>query len=122
VDILLAGVTGRGYTHDYWKRLLPKLEPATVVASHFDDFFRMVDDPMGFATNVHLAGVPDEIARVSRDFQVAALPLLQPVGAAPPGTRAGSRRGRAAGGTGHKPATARRLSGGSKDDLPSSGQ
>ncbi|MFY9615914.1 MAG: MBL fold metallo-hydrolase [Candidatus Dormiibacterota bacterium] len=82
VDILLAGVTGRGYTHDYWKRLLPKLEPSTVVVSHFDDFFRPVDAPMGFATNVHLAGVPDEIARVSRDFQVVALPLLQPVAAA----------------------------------------
>ena len=31
---------------------------------------------MGFTTNVNLAHVPDEIGAVSRDFQVAALPLL----------------------------------------------
>jgi hypothetical protein len=29
---------------------------------------------MGFSTNVNLAEVPDEIARVSRDFSLAALP------------------------------------------------
>ena len=87
VDILLAGVTGRGYAHDYWKRLLPRLEPATVVVSHFDDFFRRMDQPLGFATNVHLASVPDEIARVSRDFHVAAMPLLRPLGRTRPATR-----------------------------------
>ena len=76
VDIFLAGVTGRGFTHDYWNRVLRRLEPTTVVVSHFDDFFRQIDEPMRFATNVHLAGVPDEIRAVSRDFQVAALPLL----------------------------------------------
>jgi hypothetical protein len=30
---------------------------------------------MGFTTNVHLARVPEEVAAVSRDIEVAALPL-----------------------------------------------
>jgi L-ascorbate metabolism protein UlaG (beta-lactamase superfamily) len=74
VDFFLAGVAGRGFTKDYWARILGKLEPRTVVPAHYDDFFRPLDAPMGFTTNVNLARVPDEIAAVSRDFAVAALP------------------------------------------------
>jgi hypothetical protein len=50
------------------------------VASHFDDFFRPIDAAMGFATNVNLAAVPDEVAAVSSDFAVATLSPMQPVG------------------------------------------
>ena len=42
------------------------------------DFFRPLDAPMGFAANVKLAAVPAEIAAVSRDAAVVALPLEQP--------------------------------------------
>ena len=35
---------------------------------------------MGFSTNVNLAAVPEEVAKVGRDFAVATLPLLAPVG------------------------------------------
>jgi L-ascorbate metabolism protein UlaG (beta-lactamase superfamily) len=73
VDFFLAGVAGRGFTRDYWKRILTRLEPQTVIPTHFDDFFRPLGQPMGFTTNVNLAKVPDEIAAVSRDFSVAAL-------------------------------------------------
>jgi L-ascorbate metabolism protein UlaG (beta-lactamase superfamily) len=76
VDYFLAGVAGRGFTHDYWKRVLTRLQPHTIVPTHYDDFFRPLAQPMGFTTNVHLARVPDEIAAVSSDLQVAALPLL----------------------------------------------
>ncbi len=76
VDYFLAGIAGRGFTQDYWKRILPRLQPHTVVPTHYDDFFRPLQDPMGFTTNVNLARVPDEIRAVSRDLQVAALPLL----------------------------------------------
>jgi L-ascorbate metabolism protein UlaG (beta-lactamase superfamily) len=74
VDFFLAGVAGRGFTKDYWARILRRLEPRTVVPTHFDDFFRPLSAPMGFTANVNLAKVPDEIALVGRDFQVAALP------------------------------------------------
>jgi L-ascorbate metabolism protein UlaG (beta-lactamase superfamily) len=79
VDVFLAGIAGRSFTRDYWRRILPRLEPRTVVASHFDDFFRPVDAAMGFSLNVNLAALPDEVASVSGDFAVATLPLLEPV-------------------------------------------
>jgi L-ascorbate metabolism protein UlaG (beta-lactamase superfamily) len=77
VDFFLAGVAGRGFTKDYWRRILTRLEPRTIVPTHYDDFFQPLDaaDP-GFTTNVNLARVPDEIRAVSPDFEVAALPLL----------------------------------------------
>ncbi len=78
VDFFLAGVAGRGFTKDYWKRILRRLEPRTVIPTHYDDFFRPLSEPMGFTLNVNLARVPGEIAAVSRDFAVAALP--PPVG------------------------------------------
>jgi L-ascorbate metabolism protein UlaG (beta-lactamase superfamily) len=77
VDFFLAGVAGRGFTRDYWKRILGRLQPNTVVPTHYDDFFRPLDAPMGFTTNVNLSQVSDEIRAVSADCQVAALPLLR---------------------------------------------
>lgn len=79
VDIFLAGIAGRSFTEDYWKRILRRLEPAVVVASHFDDFFRSLDAPLGFSTNVNLAGLPDEIHKVSRDIEVAALEPMREI-------------------------------------------
>ena len=35
---------------------------------------RPIDAPLGFSLNVNLAAWPEEVARVSRDFEVAALP------------------------------------------------
>jgi L-ascorbate metabolism protein UlaG (beta-lactamase superfamily) len=75
-DFFLAGVSGRGFTRDYWRRILTRLDPRTIVPTHYDDFFRPLDAPQGFTANVHLAHVPDEVHAVSRDFALAALPLL----------------------------------------------
>jgi L-ascorbate metabolism protein UlaG (beta-lactamase superfamily) len=75
VDVFLAGVAGRGFTCDYWQRILTRLQPQTIVPTHYDDFFRPLDAEMGFTTNVNLAHVPDEVQAISRDFSVAALPL-----------------------------------------------
>jgi L-ascorbate metabolism protein UlaG (beta-lactamase superfamily) len=80
VDVFLAGIAGRSFTRDYWARILPRLQPRTIVASHFDDFFRPIDAAMGFATNVNLAAVPEEVAVVSADFSVTTLVPMQPVG------------------------------------------
>jgi L-ascorbate metabolism protein UlaG (beta-lactamase superfamily) len=74
VDVFLAGVAGRSFTRDYWKRILPRLEPRMVVPTHYDNFFRPLGQPMEFVSNVRLAGLPDEIAEVSSDIEVAALP------------------------------------------------
>jgi L-ascorbate metabolism protein UlaG (beta-lactamase superfamily) len=75
VDVFLAGVAGRGFTPRYWERILHRLQPRVIVPTHYDDFFRPLDAPMGFSANVKLARVPEEVARVSRDFEVAALPI-----------------------------------------------
>ena len=81
VDVFLAGIAGRSFTEDYWARILRQLDPAVVVANHYDDFFRPLSDPVGFSTNVNLTAFPDEIRAVSRDTAVAALePLAVVVG------------------------------------------
>jgi L-ascorbate metabolism protein UlaG (beta-lactamase superfamily) len=76
VDYFLSGVAGRGFTPKFWERILTRLQPKTIVPTHYDDFFRPLDAEMGFTTNVNLAHVPDEIHAISGEFEVAALPLL----------------------------------------------
>ena len=73
IDIFLAGIAGRSFTPDYWSRVLRRLQPSVVVASHFDDFFRPISAPIGFSTNVNLTAFPDEIAAFSRTITAAAL-------------------------------------------------
>lgn len=73
VDVFLAGIAGRSFTPDYWGRIIRALEPRVIVASHFDDFFRPIDAPLGFSLNVNLAAFPDEIGAVTRDVTVAAM-------------------------------------------------
>jgi L-ascorbate metabolism protein UlaG (beta-lactamase superfamily) len=74
VDVFLAGVAGRAFTEDYWKRILPRLEPRAVVPTHYDNFFRPLGDPMEFVTNVQLSRLPGEIGAVSGGIELAALP------------------------------------------------
>lgn len=73
VDYLLAGISGRRFTPRYWERLLSRVEPRVVVPHHFDDFFRPLDAPFAYSLNVNLAGFPDELRRVSRDFELRTL-------------------------------------------------
>lgn len=74
VDVFLAGVAGRSFTADYWKRILPKLNPKAVVPTHYDNFFRPLGSPMEYVGNAKLSELPHEIGSVSRDTQLAALP------------------------------------------------
>jgi L-ascorbate metabolism protein UlaG (beta-lactamase superfamily) len=80
VDVFLAGIAGRRFTDHYWERVLGALQPKVVVASHFDDFFRALDQRQGFSLNVNLAAFPEEVASVSHEFDVAALEPFRPVG------------------------------------------
>jgi L-ascorbate metabolism protein UlaG (beta-lactamase superfamily) len=73
VDVFLAGVAGRQVTPRYWERILPKLDPRIVVPTHYDNFFSPLGRPQDFVRRVDLADVPDEVRRVTRDTQVAAL-------------------------------------------------
>jgi L-ascorbate metabolism protein UlaG (beta-lactamase superfamily) len=74
VDVFLAGVAGRSFTRDYWRRILPRLQPRAVVPTHYDNFFRPLGQHMEFVANVQLSSLPDEIGAVSREIELAALP------------------------------------------------
>ena len=74
VDVFLAGVAGRGFTPDYWRRILPLLDPRVVVPTHYDNFFRPLGQPLEFVSNVRLSELPDEVRAISADVELAALP------------------------------------------------
>jgi L-ascorbate metabolism protein UlaG (beta-lactamase superfamily) len=76
VDVFLAGVAGRNFTERYWERILPKLDPAVVVPTHYDDFFVPLDEDLDLIGNARVGDVPDEVGAVSRDANVTALPRL----------------------------------------------
>ncbi len=76
VDVFLAGVAGREFTRDYWKRILPRLEPRVIVPCHHDDFFRPLTAPMGLLANVNLSRLPEEIEGVGHEVALAALPRV----------------------------------------------
>jgi L-ascorbate metabolism protein UlaG (beta-lactamase superfamily) len=74
VDVFLAGVAGRSFTADYWRRILPRLDPQMVIPTHYDNFFRPLGQQLEFVSNVQLSQLPEEIGSVSRDARIAALP------------------------------------------------
>ena len=76
VDYMLAGIAGRSFTKRYWERILPQLDPATIVPTHYDDFWKPLDAELGFLTNVDLSGLADEVSAVSADVELAALPRI----------------------------------------------
>jgi L-ascorbate metabolism protein UlaG (beta-lactamase superfamily) len=86
VDFFLAGIAGRRVTPAYWERILPKLDPGTVIPTHYDNFFSPLGTPQDLVPRVNFAGVPQEIHAVTRDAQVAALPRIDSAigSAAPP--------------------------------------
>jgi L-ascorbate metabolism protein UlaG (beta-lactamase superfamily) len=74
VDVFLAGVAGRNFTEDYWRRISPRLDPKVVVPTHYDNFFRPLGRPLEFVSDVRLSALPEEIGAVSGDLEIAALP------------------------------------------------
>jgi L-ascorbate metabolism protein UlaG (beta-lactamase superfamily) len=74
VDVFLAGIAGRSFTDDYWRRIVPRLDPEVVVPTHYDNFFRPLGQRMEFVSDVRLAGLPGEIGAVSASARVVALP------------------------------------------------
>jgi L-ascorbate metabolism protein UlaG (beta-lactamase superfamily) len=73
VDVFLAGVAGRSVTPRYWERILPRLDPALIVPTHYDDFFAPLGADERFTRGVRLSELPDEVGAVSHDARLAAL-------------------------------------------------
>ena len=74
VDVFLAGVAGRNFTDDYWRRIIPRLDPKVVVPTHYDNFFRPLGQRLEFVSDVRLSALPEEIGAVSGDLEIAAIP------------------------------------------------
>lgn len=73
VDLFLCGIAGRRFTPRYVERILRALQPAQIIPTHHDDFFRPLDAAPRFSLNVNLTGFAEEVRRVSRDVPVATL-------------------------------------------------
>jgi L-ascorbate metabolism protein UlaG (beta-lactamase superfamily) len=76
VDLFLAGIAGRNFTERYWERILPRLDPATIVPTHYDNFFVPLSDGMELMGNARISDLEGEVGTVSRDARVRALPRL----------------------------------------------
>jgi L-ascorbate metabolism protein UlaG (beta-lactamase superfamily) len=76
IDIFLCGISGRRFTENYVERILRCLNPAVVVPTHYDDFFRPLDQPTRFSFNVNLTGFADDVRAVSKDITIGTLEVL----------------------------------------------
>jgi L-ascorbate metabolism protein UlaG (beta-lactamase superfamily) len=76
VDVFVAGIAGRSFTERYWERILPRLDPATVVPTHYDNFFVPLDDGMELIGSARIAELEGEVGDVSGAARVRALPRL----------------------------------------------
>jgi len=73
VDVFLCGISGRRFTPHYAERVLRALSPSLVIPTHYDDFFRPLDEPTRFSFNVNLTGFADEVRAASRELPVHTL-------------------------------------------------
>lgn len=75
VDIFLCGISGRRFTPNYVDRIVAALKPQMIVPTHYDDFFRPLDDKVKFSFNVNLTGFAEEVHHASRDLPLHVLEL-----------------------------------------------
>ena len=73
VDVFLCGIAGRQMTDDYVGRILPRLDPKTIVITHHDDFFRPLGGDQGLAFGVDVARFTDEVRAVTTDARLVTL-------------------------------------------------
>jgi L-ascorbate metabolism protein UlaG (beta-lactamase superfamily) len=78
VDLFLAGIAGRNFSRRYWERILPALDPAAIVPTHYDDFFRPLDRPLAPVAGVKLAALEGELEAAGGGARLAALPRAEP--------------------------------------------
>lgn len=79
IDYFLCGISGRGFTKNYTGRILKKLSPGIVIPHHFDNFFTDINEPVTFIMNVNLGGFVEEVEKISNEFDVRTLNLMQKI-------------------------------------------
>ncbi len=78
VDIFLCGISGRRFTPNYVARIVKALAPNVIVPTHYDNFFRSLDEQAEFSFNVNLTGFADEVRSASRDVPMHVLDIGVP--------------------------------------------
>jgi L-ascorbate metabolism protein UlaG (beta-lactamase superfamily) len=73
IDVFLCGIAGRQVTDGYVRRILPRLDPTTIVITHHDDFFLPLDAEQGLAFGVDVERFTDEVRAVTTDARLVAL-------------------------------------------------
>ena len=73
VDVFLCGISGRRFTPHYVERIVAALQPQMIVPTHYDDFFRPLEEHR-FSFNVNLTGFVEEVRHASRDLPLHILP------------------------------------------------
>lgn len=76
LDLVLLCVAGWGSSERFPERVVRALSPRAVLLSHWDDFFRPIDQPARPLPRVRIAALADRLARASRDTRIGTLPLL----------------------------------------------
>ena len=76
VDLLLLCVAGWSKSERFPERALAALSPKAILLSHWDDFFRPIDEPARALPAIQLPRLVDRLMTSSRDARVHTLPIL----------------------------------------------
>ncbi len=76
LDLLLLCVAGWTKGDDVPERVLRALSPEAILLSHWDDFFRPLDEPVRALPALQMPTLVDRLMRASRDVRIGTLPLL----------------------------------------------
>ena len=76
VDLALACVAGWTKGDRVPERLMRALAPRAVLLSHWDDFFRPLDEPARILPAMRLGAFVDRLSRAGRDVQIGTVGLL----------------------------------------------
>jgi L-ascorbate metabolism protein UlaG (beta-lactamase superfamily) len=76
VDLALACVAGWTKGDRVPERLVRAVSPRAILLSHWDDFFRPLDEPARILPAMRLDAFVDRLAREARDVKIGTLPIL----------------------------------------------
>lgn len=76
VDLLLLCVAGWQSSERFPERVARALDPRAVCLSHWDNFFRRLDQPVQALPAMAPQRLSDRLTRIARDAKVGAVPLL----------------------------------------------
>lgn len=76
IDLLLLCVAGWQSSERFPERVARALDPEVVLLSHWDNFFKPLDQPAVLLPAMGVQKLSDRLTRVARDAKVGAVPIL----------------------------------------------